>query len=73
MEPEGSLTHSKIPSPIPILSQINPVHSPIPLHEHPFSMLFMYLKFDHLFFWGGGCIRENRVPQSTLLPEWDEG
>jgi hypothetical protein len=24
MEPEGSLSHSKVPPPVPILSQINP-------------------------------------------------
>ena len=30
MEPEGSLPHSQFPPPVPILSQMNPVHDPLP-------------------------------------------
>ena len=36
METEGTLPHSKCPSPIPILSQISPVHAPHSLPEDPF-------------------------------------
>ena len=37
MEPEGSLPHSQVPPPVPILSQIDPVRAPhIPLPEDPF-------------------------------------
>jgi hypothetical protein len=37
MEPEGSLPHLQEPPPVPILSQLNPVHAPhIPLLEDPF-------------------------------------
>ena len=28
MEPEGSLCHSQVPTPVPIMSQVNPVHAP---------------------------------------------
>jgi hypothetical protein len=36
MEPEGSLPHSQESATCPILSQIDPVHNPIPLHEDKF-------------------------------------
>jgi len=32
MEPGGSLPHSQVPPPVPILSQIDPVHAPPPPH-----------------------------------------
>jgi hypothetical protein len=36
MEPGGALPHSQEPATCPILSELNPVHSPIPLLEDPF-------------------------------------
>jgi len=36
MEPEGSIPRLKRPSPVPILSQISPVHAPNTLLEDPF-------------------------------------
>ena len=37
MESEGSLSHSQRPSPVLILSQINPINATIPLLGNPFS------------------------------------
>jgi len=36
VKPECSLPHLQVPAaPVPILSQINPLHVPIPLYEDP--------------------------------------
>jgi len=37
METESSIQHLQMPSPIPILSQINPVHAPVTRFEEPFE------------------------------------
>jgi hypothetical protein len=34
MEPEGSLPHLQAPPPVPILSQINPVHAPTYINSY---------------------------------------
>ena len=44
MEPESSCTHSQEPPPVPILSQLNPVHDP----PHPTSWTFILILSSNL-------------------------
>ena len=43
MEPKGSLPHSQVPTPVPILSHINPNYA-----LHPISWRSVFLLFSHL-------------------------
>jgi len=43
MEPEGSLLHSQVPEPVPVLSQLDPVHTP-----HPTSCRSVLILSSHL-------------------------
>ena len=60
MEPEGSLPHSQVPSLVPILSQLDPVHS------HTSHFLKIHLNINYPSTHGSpSCSLSFRFPQQT--------